>query len=873
MSYLNIFDSKRGLRLAVRLTAACVFLLGASLHAAQGNEPIKPRHVYLSDAANLAADETVSGPARVLELKGRKGINPTSIHSAIKLAGGHTLNEPQGTVVIWFFTLEDLTSSFLADHMKMDNKFFATYPFLSDFEMQRDVESARFSIEWNRHNELRAKFFEGNIYPSLKGFAPPQKAWVQAVPFSFFQQHHWYQLAVTWDDAAKSASLFVNGVLLGKSDVFNQDFHRDKVGDTLFAGCPAICVGQTEFYDAALNGAELYRKFRAETPDYDSAIEKELRHSFEGADLKNFTFKPDANWTKQMDLDFKNPVEQIKHFYIQGLAESVKPTGSTEGLLIETPDEPYGTQQAFPRQVYIWSYTNFEGNIYVEFEWKSLRPGGLALLMINASGMGREDFMADYPKKTKGEMQTVFAENVRNYHWEFYREMNDVRNDTGTSFSRKNPFSFRNGFGSAPEPFAQNEWHKAQIVARDGKVRAAVDGKILLEFDDNSRINTGTILNYGHIAIRCMIHTKVVFRNLKVYTEKLPFTEVKTFSAASATTPQSVLAMMERVASWQLANPSKHPTTDWTQGAGSAGMMALADISKDAKYRDAMITLGETNNWKLGHRKYFADDHAIGQMYLELYLKDRDAKKIAPLKAHFDDILANPPNVPSLDNSGQFVSDAWSWCDALFMGPPVWMRLYAATGDARYRNFAVTNWWRTSDYLYDTEEHLFFRDSNYFEKREANGRKVFWSRGNGWVMSGLVRVLQFLPKNDPDRARFETQFKQMAGKILTCQQPDGLWRASLLDPASYPRQETSGSAFHTYALAWGVNQGLLDRATFEPALIKAWSALVSCVQPDGKLTHVQPIGADPKHFDESTTEVYGVGAFLLAGSEVYRLAK
>jgi hypothetical protein len=187
-------------------------------------------------------------------------ISPTlTIHTAIQLAGGHTLNEPKGTVAIWFFALEDLTSSFLADHMKMDNNFFATYPFISDFKMQRDVESARFSIEWNRHNELRAKFFEGNIYPSLKGFAPPQKAWVQAVPFSYVRQHRWYQLAVTWDDAAKRAVLFINGVKLGTSDIFNKDFHRDKVGDVLYAGCPAICVGQTEFYDTALTGAELYQ--------------------------------------------------------------------------------------------------------------------------------------------------------------------------------------------------------------------------------------------------------------------------------------------------------------------------------------------------------------------------------------------------------------------------------------------------------------------------------------------------------------------------------------------------------------------------------------------------------------------------------------
>jgi hypothetical protein len=206
------------------------------------------------------------------------------------------------------------------------------------------------------------------------------------------------------------------------------------------------------------------------------------------------------------------------------------------------------------------------------------------------------------------------------------------------------------------------------------------------------------------------------------------------------------------------------------------------------------------------------------------------------------------------------------------MAPPAWARLTTATGDEKYLNFAVTNWWRTTDYLYDTNEHLFFRDSTYFNKREANGQKVFWSRGNGWVMGGLVRVLQFLPMNSPERPRFEKLFSEMAEKILTCQQPDGLWRASLLDPDSYPLKETSGSGFYTYALAWGVNQGLLDRAKFEPAVRKAWTALVACVDADGKLTHVQPIGADPKKFADDSTEVYGTGAFLIAGSEVYRMA-
>ncbi|HTB83012.1 MAG TPA: glycoside hydrolase family 88 protein [Candidatus Sulfotelmatobacter sp.] len=348
----------------------------------------------------------------------------------------------------------------------------------------------------------------------------------------------------------------------------------------------------------------------------------------------------------------------------------------------------------------------------------------------------------------------------------------------------------------------------------------------------------------------------------------------QTENIAPEIVPQSVLDVMQHVADWQLANPSAHKTTEWTQGAGYAGMMALAGISGDTKYRDAMLAMAATNEWKPGPRRYHADDQCVGQTYAELYFLWRDPKMLAPLRERFDDILEHPSAAPNLDfkQPDRKALELWSWCDSLFMAPPAWVRLSAVTGDTKYMDFAVKNWWRTSDFLYDKDEHLFFRDSTYFKKTEANGKKVFWSRGNGWVMGGLVRVLQYLPMNHPDRPRFEQQFADMAAAVLKCQQPDGLWRASLLDPDSYPLKETSGSGFYTYALAWGVNQGLLDRTQYEPAVRKAWAALVGCVDTDGKLTHVQPVGADPKKFDESGTEVYGTGAFLLAGSEVYRMA-
>src|SRR3954452_3707293 len=125
------------------------------------------------------------------------------------------------------------------------------------------------------------------------------------------------------------------------------------------------------------------------------------------------------------------------------------------------------------------------------------------------------------------------------------------------------------------------------------------------------------------------------------------------------------------------------------------------------------------------------------------------------------------------------------------MAPPAWVRLWAVTGDKAYLDFAIEKWWKASDYLYDKQEHLFYRDSTIFAQREANGKKIFWSRGNGWVMAGIVRILQFLPANHPSRARFVQQFQEMAEVVVKSQQADGLWRASMLDAQSYPMKETS----------------------------------------------------------------------------------
>ncbi len=211
------------------------------------------------------------------------------------------------------------------------------------------------------------------------------------------------------------------------------------------------------------------------------------------------------------------------------------------------------------------------------------------------------------------------------------------------------------------------------------------------------------------------------------------------------------------------------------------------------------------------------------------------------------------------------------------MAPPVFAKLSAITGNMKYLDVMDQMWDDTTTLLYDTEEHLYYRDTRFKVNpdgsgpREKNGEKIFWSRGNGWVMGGIVRVLEHMPADYPQRLKYVKLFKDMAARLASIQGSDGLWRSSLLDPDSYPNPETSGTAFFCYSLAWGINNGILDQDRYLPVVTKAWRGLVGSVHESGKLGWVQAIGHKPESVTSESTEVYAVGAFLLAGSEVIKL--
>jgi len=358
---------------------------------------------------------------------------------------------------------------------------------------------------------------------------------------------------------------------------------------------------------------------------------------------------------------------------------------------------------------------------------------------------------------------------------------------------------------------------------------------------------------------------------------------------AGAATGSAVIKVATRVADWQVshldnfdyipAGPHRLDTEgarDWIQAAFYIGLSHFADLTGNPRYVDAVLTHGEAQQWGFDPRPRHADSDATAAVWIWAAQRTHDDSKLAPTKARFDAVLASPSTV-SLEfgteeppvRGGRPCQQRWCWCDALFMAPPAWMALTQATGDERYRAHADREFWASTDYLYDRAEHLFYRDSRFFEQRDSGGRKIFWGRGNGWVFAGLARILSELPAAHPSRPRYESLFKEMATRLVALQGSAGYWPVSLLVPQETP--ETSGTGFFVYGLAWGVNHGLLPARQYRSPIQRGWTALVKAVQPDGRLGWVQRIGAGPDQVSAEDTQLYGTGAFLLAASEVSRM--
>ncbi len=316
----------------------------------------------------------------------------------------------------------------------------------------------------------------------------------------------------------------------------------------------------------------------------------------------------------------------------------------------------------------------------------------------------------------------------------------------------------------------------------------------------------------------------------------------------------------------------ERPSNIWTRAVYYEGLMAFYSIKPDAAYLQYAIDWGESHKWGLrrGIETRNADNQCCGQTYLDLYEIDAKPERLKDIKASVDLMLETDK------------IDDWDWIDALQMAMPVFAKLTEITGDAKYseRMYEMYMDSKVTQDFYNEKDALWWRDADFRPPyKEPNGEDCYWSRGNGWVVAALLRVMEILP-NDPHYKEYLKTYKEMMKALLPIQREDGFWNASLHDPTNYGGKEATGTSLFVYGMAWGVNNGILSAKKYMPAITKGWNALVTeSVHDNGFLGYVQGTGKEPSAGQPVTYtsmpdfEDYGLGCFLLAGSEVYKMCK
>jgi unsaturated rhamnogalacturonyl hydrolase len=369
---------------------------------------------------------------------------------------------------------------------------------------------------------------------------------------------------------------------------------------------------------------------------------------------------------------------------------------------------------------------------------------------------------------------------------------------------------------------------------------------------------------------------------------------------SSAICEESIKEVVNDAIAWQVRNmPTKgraiwNPQfTGWADGVFLSAVADWAHYDNSRDFKSWYEKIAEDNRWEVGSRSLNpANDIAVALMYGRIWLDDPKPYYIVEKVDKWDyEMVMNLfggwtpliPTIERLDYQMKYYpktdnllfevpqnQERWCWCDALYMAAPTYALFANITGNDEYREFMNREFWETYKALYDKDEKLFYRDTRFIDQREANGAKVFWGRGNGWVIGALARVLDFLPENYHSRDRYVGLFQEMMTRISSLQDENGYWHTSLLDYETFTSPETSASGFFTFGLWWGINRGLLDKETYLPIAVKAWEAMVNAVHEDGMLGYVQPIGDTPQNITAEKNEVYGTASFALAGLEVLK---
>lgn len=312
----------------------------------------------------------------------------------------------------------------------------------------------------------------------------------------------------------------------------------------------------------------------------------------------------------------------------------------------------------------------------------------------------------------------------------------------------------------------------------------------------------------------------------------------------------------------------------WTRAVYYEGLMGLYSVNKDPKCLAYAVDWGEKHKWDLrrGYMTRNADNQCCGQIFIELYNMDPKPERIEAITKSIN-LMMDSTRI-----------DDWWWIDAIQMAMPIFVQMGVMTGDTAYFNRAYDMYNYTKNYhgdngLYNPKDRLWWRDADFDPPyTEPNGEDCYWSRGNGWVVAAMARVLDILPENEVHRGEYIKMLQDMCEALLPLQREDGFWNVSLHDPNNYGGKELTGTALFVYGMAYGVNHGYLDAKIYAPVIYKAWNAMVKdCLHPNGFLGYVQGTGKEPKEGQPVTYtsmpdfEDYGLGCFLLAGSEIYKM--
>lgn len=335
-------------------------------------------------------------------------------------------------------------------------------------------------------------------------------------------------------------------------------------------------------------------------------------------------------------------------------------------------------------------------------------------------------------------------------------------------------------------------------------------------------------------------------------------------------TKEEYKQLMEKVNDYWIGENPDTGDCSWERSAYFLGNMAAYDVLGKQEYLDYALRWANSNNWSFyidtnENNPYrdnmtCADYQICGQTYLKLLSMNPEWGTDEHMIEVMERALADEKN------------DYWWWVDTVYMALPYYSMMGVTYNDDRYFDKVhrlFTNA-KTERNCYDTEEHLWFRDERFLpdKARTMNGKKVFWSRGNGWVFAGLARTLDVLPEDNKYYAEYCQIFKEMAAKLRTLICEDGFWRVSLIEPDEYPMPETSGTAFFVLGMLMGVRMGILDKSYLECAMKGFEGLTTEALEESGRIGWVQVVADQPGPVRKESTNDYSVGAYLLILKEL-----